>query len=50
MHIENHPKYIKEKLKNLTEDQFGYSAFGLKSTISRSGLDYLKAYKEKFFL
>ena len=50
MNIENHPKYIKEKLKNLTEDQFGYSAFGLKNTISRSGLDYLKAYKEKFFL
>ena len=36
--------------KNLSEDQFGYSAFGLKNTISRSGLDYLKAYKEKFFL
>jgi hypothetical protein len=29
INIDNHPKYIKEKLKNLSEDQFGYDGFGL---------------------
>jgi hypothetical protein len=30
INIDNHPKYIKEKLKNLSQDQFGYDGFGLK--------------------
>tara|TARA_B110000008_G_C16820333_1_gene504413 strand:+ start:100 stop:933 length:834 start_codon:yes stop_codon:yes gene_type:complete len=30
INIDNHPKYIKEKLKNLNQDQFGYDGFGLK--------------------
>lgn len=28
--IDEHPKYIKKKLKNLNPNQFGYNAFGLK--------------------
>ena len=35
INVENHPKYIKEKLANITENQFAYSAFGLKNSIKR---------------
>ena len=28
--LSKHPKYIKNKIENLSEDQFGYSGFGLK--------------------
>ena len=31
--IENHPKYILEKIKNLDETQFGHSAFGLRDDL-----------------
>ena len=34
--ISEHPKYIKETLLGLEENQFGYSAFGLKETIKRN--------------
>ena len=30
LEIDDHPKYIKDKLRNLNPDQFGYNAFGLK--------------------
>jgi hypothetical protein len=49
MEIENHPKFIKNRLANIGEDQFGFNAFGLKDEINRSFLDFLKAYKHKYF-
>ena len=32
MKIDDHPKFIINKLKNIQEEQFGYSAFDLKET------------------
>ena len=26
--LQDHPKYIQEKIKNITPEQFGYNAFG----------------------
>ena len=43
----DHPKYIKEKLKDLNEEQFGYSAFGLKYTTKRELKEYIISYKNK---
>ena len=40
--------YIQDKLMDLTDDQFGYSAFGLKNTTRRSYGDYLTGYKQKY--
>tara|TARA_B100000902_G_C27215003_1_gene866480 strand:- start:398 stop:1201 length:804 start_codon:yes stop_codon:yes gene_type:complete len=48
LNIDNHPKYIKENLLNLNEDQFGYNAFGLKDTTNRKLLDYLRGYKNRY--
>ena len=45
--IDDHPKYIKEKLKNLSENQFGYDLFGMKNQIKRNLYDYVKAYRLK---
>ena len=45
---QEHPKYIKNKLLNLQEDQFAYSAFGLKDLTKRPAINYLKGYREKF--
>ncbi len=41
--IEQHPSFIKEKLKNLKDDQFGHSAFGLKNN---TNFDYLSIFDE----
>ena len=49
MKIDNHPKYIRERLKNLEPDQFGYDAFGMKNKINRNLFDYLRGYKHKYF-
>ena len=49
MKIDNHPKYIRERLKNLEPDQFGYDAFGIKNKINRNLFDYLRGYKHKYF-
>lgn len=46
--IENHPKYIQNKLEKLEKNQFGYDAFGLKQHIKRNLYDYIKGYKEKY--
>ena len=35
MDIDNHPKYIKKKIENLSEEQFGFDAFGLKEKMHR---------------
>lgn len=45
--IDNHPKYIQDKLNSLNQDQFGFSAFGLKDNLKINKLEYLKAYKNK---
>lgn len=47
--IDDHPKYIKEKLINLTNNQFGYDLFGVKNNINRNLFDYFEAYKLKLF-
>jgi|TARA_Y100000389_G_scaffold43936_1_gene38665 hypothetical protein len=49
MSLDNHPKYIKERLANLNPQQFGYNAFGLEDIISPEIIDYLRAYKGKYF-
>jgi len=48
LNLEDHPKYIKDKLKNLNDGQFGYDAFGLKGKTKRPFKNYLKGYKEKY--
>ena len=43
--IDQHPKYIQERLFNINPEQFGFNAFGLKDTIKKSKLEYLKRFK-----
>ena len=38
---------IKERLKDLNEEHFGYSAFGLKYTTKRALKEYIISYKNK---
>ena len=45
--IDDHPKYIKESLKNLKENQFGYSAFGITESVSPVIFDYFRSYRNK---
>ncbi len=47
--IRSHPKYIQDRLVGISQNQFGYDAFGLKQSINRNVYDYAKGYKEKFF-
>ena len=47
--IDDHPKYIKNKLINLKDNQFGFDAFGMKGSIKPSFFEYLKSSKNKFF-
>lgn len=42
INFEDHPKYIKEKLLNLDEGQFGYSCFDLKNKIKKDPKEILK--------
>ena len=46
INLDQHPIYIKNKLKNLSKDSFGYSAFGLKDSTSYKKIDYIKGKKE----
>jgi len=46
--IDDHPKFIKNKLKNISEDQFGFNLFGIENNFQRTPLDYFNAYKERF--
>ena len=46
--INDHPKYIIKKLKNLDNSQFGFSAFGLKTKSNNSLKYFLKGKKELF--
>ena len=47
LNIEEHPKYIKEKLININENQFGFDLFGMEKEVKRNITDYIKAYKLK---
>ena len=47
LRIKSHPKYIREKLLSLQDDQFGHSAFGLKFTTKRNIEDYVISYKNR---
>ena len=40
--IDEHPKYIKDRLSQITPDQFGYDCFGLKNKIKLDKKEYLK--------
>ena len=46
--LNEHPKYIYEKLKNIESDQFGYNAFGLRENTKFSKLEFLKSQKNIF--
>ena len=46
--IDDHPKYIKERLKSLNQDQFGYDVFGLKEQNKIQAKYKLKGLKEKY--
>ena len=46
--LQDHPIYIKNKLENLNNTQFGFSAFDLQSKTNRPISNYLKGYREKY--
>ena len=46
--LNNHPKYIKQKLKNLREDQFGYDMFGIKNEFNTTYRKIISGKKELF--
>ncbi|MDA9655642.1 hypothetical protein N9S94_01360 [Candidatus Actinomarina] len=48
--LNRHPQYIKNKLENLTIEQFGYSAFGLQNNINRQFKEYIKGYKNRLII
>jgi len=43
-----HPKYIQNKLYNISKNQFGYDAFGLKSKIKRSPKDFMDSFGDNY--
>ena len=47
--LEDHPKYILDKLNNLSNNQFGFDGFGLKSERKESFQKIVKAYSEFFY-
>lgn len=47
--LEDHPKYIMEKLNNLSDDQFGFDGFGLKSDRNEDFQKIFKAYIKFFY-
>lgn len=46
--LKNHPKYIQAKLENISKNQFGYDAFGLKSKMKRSPKDYMDSFNDNY--
>ena len=40
--LEDHPIYIQEKLKNLDNNQFGYSGFGIKDNTKFDQIEFIK--------
>ncbi|MDC3392684.1 hypothetical protein OAY17_03690 [Acidimicrobiia bacterium] len=47
--IDDHPRYIKDKIANLTPEQFGYDGFGLKSATKVSFKHKLVAIKNRLY-
>ena len=47
MDIDNHPKYIKKKIENLSEEQFGFDAFGLKEKMHQGKIKKVKELSNK---
>jgi hypothetical protein len=48
LNLDQHPIFLKEKLANLTKEQFGYDCFGLVHSVKPGIKDYLKGYRDKF--
>ena len=48
--LNNHPKYIIEKLKSLDKNQFGYSAFGLKNDWSSNFINHIQELKQNILI
>ena len=44
----DHPKYIKDRILNVKDNQFAHNAFGLKDMTSRPLVNYFKGYREKY--
>ncbi len=47
--IDDHPSFIKGKLQTLNEDQFGFSAFGLKNNTNFKYSELPRELKKKYF-
>ena len=47
--INDHPRFIKEKLKDLNSEQFGFSAFGLKNNTQFNYFEFPRELKKKYF-
>tara|TARA_A100001011_G_scaffold391567_1_gene477291 strand:+ start:36 stop:848 length:813 start_codon:yes stop_codon:yes gene_type:complete len=43
--LNNHPKYIQDKLYGIEKDQFGFNAFGLRDSVRRDFREYVIAKK-----
>ena len=48
MKIDDHPKFIINKLKNIKEEQFGYNAFDLKKSTKFENKYLIKGLREKY--
>lgn len=48
LNLNEHPIYIKDKLKKIKPNQFGFNAFGLKDKVKPDLQDYIISYKNKF--
>ena len=46
--FDKHPKYIKDKLVTLQENQFGFDCFGLKNKIKPDIVEYLRHFNRKY--
>lgn len=49
MDIDKHPVFIKNKLKKVSSDQFGYDAFGLKNNTKFEYFNLFSELKKKYF-
>jgi hypothetical protein len=48
LNIDQHPKYIRDKLNQIDENQFGFDAFGLKNITKSSFSDILRGKRYEF--
>lgn len=47
--LDDHPKFIKEKIRDIPKNQFGNNAFGLKNTQKVKPIYHLKGLREKYY-